>query len=115
MNEKKYRTFPELQELTAKRNREFHSIDPQYLNEEGRLLRDVWQTLSEIFENAANLDDAIMDVCLSIDTALDASQWPFANRSYYSATIHKLVAFIKAQTPKDIWSGYPLIVDPMTA
>lgn len=115
MSEKKYRNFRELSELTEKRRREFTAVDPAYLNEEGKLLREVWGELCDTFRTSFSLDDAVTDICLKIDNAIDAAQSPFANRSYYYAFARKLSAFVKAQMPREVWAGYPLIADPTAA
>lgn len=115
MSKNKFRTFSELREMTERRRREFTAVDPAYLNEDGRLLREVWGELYDTFRTSCSLDDAVADICLKIDNAMDASQSPFANRSYYCAYARKLAAFVKAQMPREIWADYPLIADPTAA
>ena len=110
-----YPTYKELRLIVARQYAAFQMMDSSLLTMEGRVTREMWRRIAEAFYHAACLDDALTNISCIMDDMLEKASLTFYNARQIRAVVMDMRQWVIANVPRDVWSQYPMIVNPDAA
>lgn len=110
-----YPTYKELRLSIARQYAAFQMMDSSLLTVEGRVTREMWRRIAEAFYHSNDLADALTNICLSMDELLEKASLTLYNAKHIRSVVLGMRHWVVSNVSRDVWSQYPMIVNPDAA
>ena len=110
-----YPTYKELRLIIARQYAAFQMMDSSLLTVEGRVTREMWRRIAEAFYHASCLEDALTNISCAMDDLLEKAGLALYNARQIRSVVMGMRRWVIANVPRDVWSQYPMIVNPDAA